>query len=530
MIEFKESKFYKLLQDFSLNNDKETFLQLLAEFYNRTEGIIDKNIIQDELIKELRELYIEFNEKGIDDNIVREKVNYFVENSNKIQDIITKLIKNTNNIKNITSQLKDIVNYNVAQSPLFNVNDVSIAINDIVGKLKENDNIFLPNISCKFKNTINLTNIPNGVTIDFRGELTEAIRFTGKKATLKLNKLIGNSTSTNGLVLGGNGECHDNTIEFSQISNFNYGLYLNPLNDNGVQYNKINFKNIEKCNTCILFDCVADSQVNENTFYGGSVGDWNKVSKYGIKFINGNITSDIGYNDNKFYNIGFEGLSKDAVTLHNSPWNSFINCRMLESINGKYIVDDNTSDGNTFIFSAILPIEKIELVSNMCSYIGPLMEGTSQSYRYSGFDIDKDGKRRYSVINGFYTTATNSTMKTIDSTTVNLDITSANSEVNVKLSNDIDYEGNEITIRVVEHINPINFYAPDGTTKLDKIILDKAGLYKLRKINNSWCSFYIGFYLPKLDAVYSSATTLELLIQDFQKLLSDLKTKGYMSY
>ena len=79
MIEFKESKFYKLLQDFSLNNDKETFLQLLAEFYNRTEGIIDKNIIQDELIKELRELYIKFNEEGIDENIVREKVNYFVE-------------------------------------------------------------------------------------------------------------------------------------------------------------------------------------------------------------------------------------------------------------------------------------------------------------------------------------------------------------------------------------------------------------------------------------------------------------------
>ena len=105
MIEFKESKFYKLLQDFSLNNDKETFIQLLAEFYNRTEGIIDKNIIQDELIKELRELYIEFNEKGIDDNIVREKVNYFVENNEKIQDIIAKVIKNTNNIKNITSQL-----------------------------------------------------------------------------------------------------------------------------------------------------------------------------------------------------------------------------------------------------------------------------------------------------------------------------------------------------------------------------------------------------------------------------------------
>ena len=105
MLEFKESKFYKLLQEFFINNDKETFLQMLAEFYNKTEGIIDKNIIQDELIKELRELYIKFNEEGIDENIVREKVNYFVENNEKIQDIITKIFKNTNNIKNITSQL-----------------------------------------------------------------------------------------------------------------------------------------------------------------------------------------------------------------------------------------------------------------------------------------------------------------------------------------------------------------------------------------------------------------------------------------
>ena len=81
MVEFKESKFYKLLQDFFINNDKETFIQFLAEFYNKTESIIDKNILQDELIKELRELYVEFNEKGIDDNIVREKVNYFLENN-----------------------------------------------------------------------------------------------------------------------------------------------------------------------------------------------------------------------------------------------------------------------------------------------------------------------------------------------------------------------------------------------------------------------------------------------------------------
>ena len=120
MVEFKESKFYKLLQDFFINNDKETFIQFLAEFYNRTEGVIDKNIVQDEIIKELREMFLLFNEEGIDENIVREKVNYFVENNVKIKDILAKLVINTNkiesnteklntntsNIENITSQLE----------------------------------------------------------------------------------------------------------------------------------------------------------------------------------------------------------------------------------------------------------------------------------------------------------------------------------------------------------------------------------------------------------------------------------------
>ena len=91
MTEFKESKFYKLLQDFFINNNKETFIQFLAEFYNKTEGIIIKNELQDEIIKELREMFLLFNEEGIDENIVREKVNYFLENSVKIKDITSQI-------------------------------------------------------------------------------------------------------------------------------------------------------------------------------------------------------------------------------------------------------------------------------------------------------------------------------------------------------------------------------------------------------------------------------------------------------
>ena len=121
MVEFKESKFYKLLQDFFINNNKETFLQMLAEFYNRTEGILEKDNIQDELIKELRELYLEFNEKGIDENIVIEKVNYFVENNEKIKDILVKLVINANKIGNINSQLDTIATNEWCKGEFWNV-------------------------------------------------------------------------------------------------------------------------------------------------------------------------------------------------------------------------------------------------------------------------------------------------------------------------------------------------------------------------------------------------------------------------
>ena len=110
MSKFEESNFYKALQDFFINADKKTFLQFLAEFYNRTEGIIDKDNIQDDLIKELRELYLEFNEKGIDENIVREKVNYFLENSLKIKDINSQL--NTNTKQMISKRIENVFGNN----------------------------------------------------------------------------------------------------------------------------------------------------------------------------------------------------------------------------------------------------------------------------------------------------------------------------------------------------------------------------------------------------------------------------------
>ena len=151
MNEFKESKFYKLLQDFFINNDKETFIQFLAEFYNRTEGIIDKNNIQDDLIKELRNMYIKFNEEGIDKNVVLEKVNYFIENSEKIADIAAKLFVNTNNITNITSQ----VNTNTIEINK-KANEVDVYLKSVIdtmmgNKMDKNSIIQVANLSQEIK-------------------------------------------------------------------------------------------------------------------------------------------------------------------------------------------------------------------------------------------------------------------------------------------------------------------------------------------------------------------------------------------
>ena len=191
MSKFEESNFYKALQDFFINADKKTFLQFLAEFYNRTEGIINKNDIQDDLIKELRDLYLEFNEKGIDENIVREKVNYFLENSVKINDINSKLNTNANNIKNVNSQLEhkanniqnQINNLVLNGDGSQNLEVVQARGNHTVlnGRLSENENNFSSitvKIESKNKYNCNSTDNTNGKYLDYKGVLYEQAKTT----------------------------------------------------------------------------------------------------------------------------------------------------------------------------------------------------------------------------------------------------------------------------------------------------------------------------------------------------------------
>lgn len=243
MIEFKESKFYKLLQDFFINNDKETFIQFLAEFYNRTEGIIDKNIIQDELIKELREMFLLFNEEGIDENIVREKVEYFLENSSKINDIILKL--NTKASLNI-SNLNDKINFSIySEIPYpngFTVQQGACTTDKYVILGLTNDDDSNSIIRVYDKTTLNFIN-------EFTGQFYHINNITFNNDTKKIiiTHCIANGVDKNTISIIAESELIKSSpivetktlTEFTQVQAIGYGngkYYLNSTNNKNTIY------------------------------------------------------------------------------------------------------------------------------------------------------------------------------------------------------------------------------------------------------------------------------------------------------
>ena len=98
-----ENLFNSTVNFYNINN--ENFIEFLSKFYGDILDIKSNDESHKKLINELFLLYTELNEKGIDENIVREKVNYFLRNSVKIKDIQVKLVINTNKIEENTEKL-----------------------------------------------------------------------------------------------------------------------------------------------------------------------------------------------------------------------------------------------------------------------------------------------------------------------------------------------------------------------------------------------------------------------------------------
>ena len=313
MVEFKESKFYKLLQDFFINNDKETFLQFLAEFYNRTEGIIDKNNIQDDLIKELRELYLEFNEKGIDENIVREKVNYFLENSLKIKDINSKLNTNTNNIKNISSQLDSITKV------IDNADTLQDEINETI---INGQNIYTPKTIIIDKPLIIDLKDKQNLKIDLwvkptnTNEIGDLVTIqNGVSCNIKVRIMQGGHENDKGVVIKNLRQCNVDVEGYGFKGTLFYPRGEDSTSDKN-RFSKITLRS-EGCGRCVIHE----ASENMSTAFGTYQYIYDN-SNYGSMFKN-LYDVRIEHYENVFFKLG-----QTSLIIDNCSSMSFGNCAL----------------------------------------------------------------------------------------------------------------------------------------------------------------------------------------------------------
>ena len=145
-----ENLFNSTVNFYNINN--ENFIEFLSKFYGDILEIKGNNESHKNVLNELFLLYTELNEKGIDENIVREKVNYFLENSLKIKDVISKLNTNTNNIENITTQFDNKANEIYIEE--FNGNTDTEKIKNAIKSISDKGTIRLKNKSYNFNNFV----------------------------------------------------------------------------------------------------------------------------------------------------------------------------------------------------------------------------------------------------------------------------------------------------------------------------------------------------------------------------------------
>ena len=275
--------------------------------------------------------------------------------------------------------IDDIVQYDVTQSLLYDINHIDLAINDIVSKMNQGDNLLLPHGNYNYTNTINITNEGlNDCKLIFDGILNQVGNFTAMNISADYCKIKINDLRTkippisdysniinDGIVLG---ECYHANLDINQMSGFKTGIKISPNNTLGVQYCKINFNEIYNCTTPILLQ-VGDtgaSWINENTFIGGRLSGY-----YGLRIVKG-LQQDDPYNNNKFYNIGFEGITSDAINLSYTSNNFFIGFRLSESLGSRYVVEDSSCQYNKFINSCPIYKSKIFSAAKNSVYDTPL--------------------------------------------------------------------------------------------------------------------------------------------------------------
>lgn len=308
------------------------------------------------------------NEIGITINELIEYVNHYFD-SLDVQNMINTKLDEMAQDGTLESLIMPVYTYDISKLKSFDSNDISIVFSELKAKMKEGESALLPYGKYTTLDTIDLSWLPNNTKITLDGEITisknnvPCVKLGGQFVNVKINALYGATRSETHLATG-SGLYISELLAYSNVlintmRFFENGIIFKYEDDNKYsQYNRFVFSYLENVQRGIVLDGTDHKGwVNENTFVGGRI-----KGGYGV-IMQGGTVETVGFDNNKFYNIGFEELYNDAINITGDSYaNTFVNCRMIENITGYYIYDHSSRGGfNEYNLTSIIPYSKISL-------------------------------------------------------------------------------------------------------------------------------------------------------------------------
>lgn len=252
----------------------------------------------------------------------------------------------------------------------FDPNNISITINKLINDNGDNTTFYLeegkeyvltsPIIFNKRQNLILNGNIKVMQDIEYSILIDDPENIPNNSTKkLYINKMITSNNVQAGILIL---NTYHLELDIGYLFGFGSCISMEPNKNNntfaqGIQYTNIRFQQLKNSSpegACILFKPGPNQLpwINENTFTGGRLRGTN-----GFKSIKGSTQID-PFNNNKFYNIGFEGLSNIGIDGDFMSNNIFSNCR-FEAIEGLYIKEFASSQYNSY--SSPQPILKSKI-------------------------------------------------------------------------------------------------------------------------------------------------------------------------
>lgn len=316
----------------------------------------------------LNKVVEKLNEIGITVNELIDYVNHYFD-SLDVQNMINKKLDEMAQDGTLESLIMPVYTYDLTKLKSFDVNDISVVFSELKAKMKDGESALLPYGKYTTLDTIDLSWLPNNTKVTLDGEITisknnvPCVKLGGQFINVKINALYGATRSETHLATGSGlyvSEllAHSN-ISINHIRFFENGIIFKYEDDNKYsQYNRFVFSYLDNVQRGIVLDGTDHKGwVNENTFVGGRI-----KGGYGV-IMQGGTVETVGFDNNKFYNIGFEELYNDAINITGDSYsNIFVNCRMIENITGYYIYDHSSRGGfNEYNLTSIIPYAKISL-------------------------------------------------------------------------------------------------------------------------------------------------------------------------